>query len=1398
MLRLVKHLVIALVVIIAAGCGGGGCSGCSCGGMTPLPGGFDPARRVENAASVRLTDSGLGFLRDNLSTLAATLLGNGMGGGLSFAIPPTQDSFLGVEFDVCPAGSTAEQCQLEIDLANANLNIATAGPHNVTVTGTIPVILRDLPIHITYFCIPGIGCVDSDIGVTLLGNPGDSSCPARFDDGGGAQNYATINIDAQISIEIDADTSHARYGYSRVRINQLFNEDQLNDQIADQATFCGGFDAGILDALSGFVLPLLTGGLFDTLTGSIEEQLCQPADPSVSPSCPVGTTDVDGICRYGATEDAECASIILGIEGNFDLGGLLAGFSPGAKGAFDFVFGAGGHSVRADGSGHHYGDLDPIGGGATLALYGGTDPTPASGCVPLAEVALPSGIPIPDEMLANTVPNWPAATPGPHFGLAVSETFTNYMMAQLYNSGALCLGITADALGPSVPLQTSLVGVALGANSLTELGRLGQPAPLAITLRPQSPPVVEFGNGTDALSDPLVHIGLNQLSFDFYAWSLDRYIRAFTATMDLSIPLNLVVTPEGLVPAIQEIGVANATVSNAVLLREDPAAVATALQGLLGELVGGFLGDAFPPVDFNSSLVDLGLRLEIPPTVEGEGSPGLRKVTKGSEDFLGIFATLGLAMAPATSLPLEAPDGAPLAVASPNAALDQSAEPVADTTVEVMAVDIDPVGLSVEGYDADNGPRVSLAFGSSIVDGTRPIEWQYKLNRGPWRPFTRERYVDLHDEWLRTQGKHVIYVRSRIAGDTYSLDPTPAAVEVVVDIDPPVIQVTEGTAGQVLVRVRDAVSGVEGSEVRVRFLRDTSDEEPWSTWMRADALMELWPDGADAVEVEARDEEGLVGTATHALLRGRAEAAGCDCNLAEPSSRDGLGWLAAALAAIAALGRRSRTRHSRPARVRHAALALAVLLPGMWGCSCGDVTDPGATCRLRGDCLVVRPGLIGAYTSAARAPEGTIWVAGYLEANWTDTRMFGDLVVGRMSNGLVDWQAVDGVPVEPPVDPNVYDPLGFRGGQTEAGDDVGLWTSIAIDGSAMPGVAYYDASGRALRYAHFDGTTWSKTVVQRIDRGDIGRYAKLVYQSGVPVIAYLFIEPGSDGAVRSGVRLAVGASVDAATSWSFEDVAVNEASPCQDLFCGAGTACVADTGLCADTRDDCAEECGSGQECIDNAGAAECADVRGANALATYPDATGLYIDAAVRPDGSLGIAFYDRPAGNVVVATRGPDGWLPVIVDGETGGTDSGDKGIGLSLAIDAQDNFHLAYVDGLSEGLNYQMVAAGGTAGTVEVVDNGILEDGQHLVGDDSHILVTASGEVRISYQDATAGQLRYAVGTPAATAHEWTTRAVEQEGFAGFFSQQIDTGGAIQILNWWRTASPEAVGDVRVVAP
>jgi hypothetical protein len=65
----------------------------------------------------------------------------------------------------------------------------------------------------------------------------------------------------------------------------------------------------------------------------------------------------------------------------------------------------------------------------------------------------------------------------------------------------------------------------------------------------------------------------------------------------------------------------------------------------------------------------------------------------------------------------------------------------------------------------------------------------------------------------------------------------------------------------------------------------------------------------------------------------------------------------------------------------------------------------------------------------------------------------------------------------------------------------GTQLSLALDLQGRPGVAYYDAAKRDLKYAHFDGSNWSKVTVD--SAGKVGRNPSLVFDSADhPMISY--------------------------------------------------------------------------------------------------------------------------------------------------------------------------------------------------------------------------------------------------------------------------------------------------------
>ncbi|NUQ78291.1 MAG: hypothetical protein HUU21_32585, partial [Polyangiaceae bacterium] len=859
--RLLKHIVAIVVLLIVAGCAGGGCgSGCSgCAGFEPLPAGFKPQARIENAGSVRLTNSGLDFLEKNLGTLAGTLLGDmgGAGGVITFPVPATSGTQAGIKYEICKNGPNANanppECIAEISLGTAAITINTATPRNITVGGTIPIRLQKLPIDIVYLFIP-----DS---TTMVLN-GNGACPNN------AQTFANIGLDISISIEIDAVQDHARYGYSKVKLAKF---EVVKSSLENAIDFCGGgFSDFVLTNLKGVVIDLVYDQLIGTLKDTVEEQLCQAANPAVTPSCPPGTNDVGGICRYGTNDTDECVSIMLGTDGHLNVGQLFASISPGTRGGLDFLFAAGGASLRNDNSNYSWGDLNPVNGGATLGMYGGAEPMPVNGCVPFANVPLPTGIGIPDVLTGNTLDDWPAGLDGPHLGIGISERFTNYFLASAYNGGMFCIGISTATVDL---LNSGTLG--LVANSLKDLGLQQESQQLGIVIRPQTPPEVAFGNGSNADTDPLIRVLMKEAAFDFYIWSSDRFIRFMTATFDLDVPVNLTVTPNGLQPVITKLGVTNGVVTNSELLRENPDTLALTLQDLIGGLVGQAIGGGISPIDINSALGDLGLSLIIPETVEGQGSPGLRKLSKDNDNYLGIFATLAVANMPVAG------------------------QMASDTSVEVTRKDVTAEGVRLSTMTRENAPLVRIHMASTLDDGSQPIEFAYRVDNGLWHPFTRERTIDIDDPWIRIQGRHNVHVWSRVAGEPNSLDLTPATVEVLIDVDPPSIKIGREEQGKVALTVRDFVSA-DDEQI---WVRTRLDGGVWSGWSKASETKHVDVGEAAEIDVEARDEEGNIATATQALIRGGSipGGEGCGCVVVggeRSSGGNGYGWLAALGAVI--------------------------------------------------------------------------------------------------------------------------------------------------------------------------------------------------------------------------------------------------------------------------------------------------------------------------------------------------------------------------------------------------------------------------------------------------------------------------------------------------------------------
>ncbi len=1405
-----RQLLVAVILLMVVSCAGGGSGGCSGCGMKPIPGGFPKKDLIENAASVRVTRPGLDFLGGALPGLAGNLIGGGTSGGvIEFEVPKSTGTL-----SICPNGpnktSDPPLCVAEIGIGNAKLHldsIIASDPSGVDkkaqqgllITGTIPIRIRDLPIN-----IPVLG--DLALGV------GTGKCSD------GKPNFTWKDFPISVKLPLVKETISPRDGYLKADLPNATIDLTI---VRDDLQICK--DCGILDfackpAISGFVdlaFPFLKDTLTSQVTGALGGILC--TKPDAAGQCPDGAklSDPDptkATCVY-VSQPAVCMPMALGLDGHMDVGSLLSGFAPGAKSEIDFNLAAGGNAIPAPSK-----KADDIGypghtpNGLTIGMLGGANPMPISQCVPGGFVNdMPTGIPIPDELLADKPVDWVGAAndPGPDVSIALAGRFLNHALGSLYQSGTLCLGITTDTVQQ---LNSGLVSALIP--SLKNLAFEQKPASLAITTRPGTAPILKLGGGTDIAKDPLLQITLNKFSVDFYVWTYDRYARAFTFTADIIVPVNLQTAKDpvknpngGLLPVLGDLVLNNPVITNNEPLTENPTIIAQGLAGVVSGLSGQLVG-SLSAIDLSGALSSLGLKLTIP-------EKGIRKLSKGTDDFLAIFAKLGK---PTTSAVAEVQTDARLVRKAVNAA-----------------------GLSLATARPELLPTLDLVFDAKNAAAGESVEYSWAIDEGTRSAWSPSREVAVHNAYLFFQGKHTLKVWGRIVGAPDTEDATPALVPFTIDVLAPVVQMPAANDGVVHVSAFDYVTADAALVGRFRTTGLDGVVGEWSAWTDMAKLATIDVAAASAIDVDVKDEEENVGHVSQALIRGRTDttlggASGCGC--ATPGSAvangpNGVLCAIAILAGMIAVGARRRQRvgtdvHA-AARIvggRGAVVALGsiiAVLATAQGCSCGDEASAAPKTGCGGDCNTacepaIPQGLIGVYTSVAKAKDGTLWVAGYNDLGLPAgaSYSYGDLVVGTYDSGkkAVGWRTVDGLPA-PRTDGTCpeFDPKGWRGGEIDSGDDVGLWTSMRLDAQDHPMVSYYDATNSALKFARFDGTSWTSHTVSSKSGADIGRYGKMTLDAGKPVIAFLTIEPGNAGKVRSKVTLAraKNAAPAAGGDWSFEDAGVDEDGPCRASMCKAGDTCVKETKACQTPVTGCTPSDCSGGVCVTIDGGAACGSAVAKTTIDSFPNAFGTYISLADGPKG-MGLAVYDRIRGNLVGLQRDGDKWSATILDGETGsranGTavDTGDVGVGASLAITDNGNWHVSYVNGLSEALQYVMVVDGAPQ-KPEIVDDGssidgqLFADGKHVVGDDSLIQVDASGTVRILYQDSTSGTLRLAAGQlQSDKTHRWSVKVVPQPGlFAGFFPRPIP--GTDQVSNFWRRVDPSTKdinGDVALVTP
>jgi hypothetical protein len=168
------------------------------------------------------------------------------------------------------------------------------------------------------------------------------------------------------------------------------------------------------------------------------------------------------------------------------------------------------------------------------------------------------------------------------------------------------------------------------------------------------------------------------------------------------------------------------------------------------------------------------------------------------------------------------------------------------------------------------------------------------------------------------------------------------------------------------------------------------------------------------------------------------------------------------------------------------------------------------------------------------------------------------------------------------------------------------------------------------------------------------------------------------------------------------------------------------------------------------------------------PDGIGLFTQARRAPSGGgLVLVYHDRTQGDLKLASEQAAGGAlaTAILDGGSTETDVGQH---VAAGFGSDGTLHVAYMDAIGDRLLYRTVS-GSTTGPVEVVDDGVRDDGRHPVGAAASLLVDASGP-RVVYQDQREADLWQARRSESG----WERRAISADlGGHGFFARLASDG-------------------------
>ena len=897
-----------------------------------------------------------------------------------------------------------------------------------------------------------------------------------------------------------------------------------------------------------------------------------------------------------------------------------------------------------------------------------------------------------------------------------------------------------------------------------------------------------------------------------------------TATFDLDVPVNLTVDPTGLTPVInadrrqQRHGHQQPAPQGEARRLSPPRSAASSAAWSASSSPA-----ASRPINLNSSLASLGPRAHHPRHRDGQGLAGPPQAH---------------ARAPTTTSASSPPSRSRGHAARRGPCRRRRSA----TNAEVTRKTVDPAGLKLMTLTPRQRARGRAARRvRPSTTGRRAVEYQYKVDHGFWHPFTSARAsspcattgcasraatpstcarASSATRRASTDAAAEVEVvdRRRAAGDRRSARSTRAWSASTSATWSPATRwsatgstqgrVETGTGARVPPRAPSRSARRPRSPSRPRTARATSAPPRRRSCAAASTG---WPDRAAAASppaASAATRPRRPRAARHRPRRPRRPPL--------PPAPGRAGRVRARRRARSGRLGRPRARRSPPSPS-----------PRPWaGCSCGATDEPtSGTTRHAAAAAAATPATC--MRSSAR-PHRRVHLGRGDRRRHLGRRLLRGRLGQRSNRTAISSSAsgtarrstgsqVDGVPTTPPGRhqhvrrPRASAAARPRPATTSASGPRSPSAATATRPSPTTTAPTRPSSSRSST-----ARQWAVQTVDRRPNGDVGRYAKMLFLNGNFVIAYQSIAPGgTNGALISKVRVATSTSATpTAGGWTFEDAAIVDTTPCRAVVlrraprpasprprqCTATVDAQVQPGL-RRHRPGLRRQHGE-------PGLRDHLRRRPSSTRTPTPSAT----TSRSRPTARAASASptTTAPTATSMIAPergrrRGPPRWStarappPPAPSGDCRHRRDPLHRHERRLAHHLRQRLHRG--PPVREGRRRHDGRARPRSSTTGSASAGTpFADGQHLVGDDSHLIGAPErrGPRHLPGRDAPARCTTRSACRAPRRATPGRSRRSRRTASPARSRASPSSNGALQLVNWWRVGGTTVQGDVRVLAP